>query len=178
MLLRIVEYIIVIVYLSANLKYYIKIQNVSLKLDRYTSNVFCHPVAYSFTEVERSQDARRATALSETTLRLQSPRLLYIGTRKLWPKQRRSARGSVNTKHSLAYRLKRNLYSVRLPRLRRKTKADAEKRRRQSEPGLTPRRRGGRKGTSGVAGGRVGSTAQRARGPPLIDLCSSFSGPL
>lgn len=39
-------------------------------------------------------------------------------------------------------------------------------------------RRRGRKGTSGVAGGRVGSTAQRARGPPLIDLCSSFNGPL
>lgn len=70
---------------------------------------------------------------SETALRPQSPRLLYIGTRKLWPKQRRSARGSVNTKHSLAYRLKRNLYSVRLPRLRRKTEVDAEKQRRQRE---------------------------------------------
>jgi len=140
--------------------------------------VLCHSIAYSFAKVERSQDTRRATALSKTTLRPQSPRLLYIGTRKLWPKQRRSARGSVNTKHSLAYRLKRNLYSVRLPQLRRKTEADVEKRRRQREPGLTPRRREGRKGTSGVAGGRVGSTAQRARGPPLIDLCSSFSGPL
>lgn len=89
----------------------------------------CRTVASLFSE--RRTWFRGAAALQRDALRPQSPRLLYIGTRKLWPKQRRSARGSVNTKHSLAYRLKRNLYSVRLPRLRRKTELDAEKQRGQ-----------------------------------------------
>jgi len=103
-------------------------------------------------------------------------------------KAKGSARGSVNTKHSLAYRLKRNLYSVRLPRPRGEEgdvpgrtgvggRCREATRTKRAEAKLRGDAEGGR-ATSGVAGGRVGSTAQRARGPPLIDLCSGFSSPL